>query len=423
MKSLYHRIAVLLVLSIVSVVGLATFVASRVLEPPDAAEILVPLASQMRLTLTLIDLDPQKAFDAGVQLVDQPPAGELHERLTEGLKKLLAAEGIHLPAEVIKTENVPPLMALLRTPKGNWAVFSIPHRTPPSDWLIVLGGWMLLIVLGSLAISFLVASKITRPLEILEGATERIGKDGLLPPIPEDGSREVRTTARALNRLSERLRLALESRMRLVAAAGHDLRTPLTRMRLRAEFVADPEERTKWLSDLEELDLIADSAIGLVREETSDRGPEHIRLDMIVALVQEELDKFGFKADFARTTPATVIGQPLALKRALRNLAMNAAIHGGGGTLFVDVTPTHAILTIEDNGPGIPDHLISQAFEPFFRVDPSRRKTAPGAGLGLAIAKEIINRFDGEISIANRPTGGLQQIIRFPLASPSNEQM
>lgn len=126
---------------------------------------------------------------------------------------------------------------------------------------------MTLIILGSTAISIFAASKIIRPLQLLEDAIGRIGADGVLPPIPETGSGEVRVTAQALNTLSSRLKTAMESRMRLVAAAGHDLRTPMTRMRLRAEFIADDEERQKWFDDLEELDAIADSAIRIVREE------------------------------------------------------------------------------------------------------------------------------------------------------------
>lgn len=415
MKSLYHRIAALLVLSIVSVVGLATFVASRVLEPPNAQEILAPVVSQIRLTLALADIGHAHALDAGAQLANQPPSGVYHERLSEALVTMLAAENIHLPAQVIRTSNIPPMVACVRTKEGAWAVVQIPHRAPPSDWLYILGGWMLLIVLGSLAISFFIASKITRPLELLEGAVERIGKDGLLSQIPEEGSREVRATAHTLNRLSRRLRSALESRMRLVAAAGHDLRTPMTRMRLRAEFITSDEDRAKWLSDLEELDSIADSAIGLVREEISDSGPELIRLDLMIELITEELAKLDFSIKLDHAVHASVPANPMALKRALRNLVINAATHGGGGHWRLDTTTKDAVLCIEDRGPGIPEDLLGQVFEPFFRVDPSRRKTAPGAGLGLAIAKEIIQRFGGSIEISNRPDGGLQQKIRMPL--------
>ncbi len=140
----------------------------------------------------------------------------------------------------------------------------------------------LVITVGATAVAVFTANRMVRPLVFLENAVASVGSDGLLPELPERGPAEVRATAKALNSLSTRLKRAMESRMRLVAAAGHDMRTPITRMRLRAEFVADEEERTKWLSDLDELERIADSAIMLVREETGAAAPELVRLDELV---------------------------------------------------------------------------------------------------------------------------------------------
>ena len=127
--------------------------------------------------------------------------------------------------------------------------------------------WLALITFGATAIAVFVANRMVKPLVLLESAVELVGPDGILPHLPERGPAEVRATAKALNSLSSRLRAAIESRMRLVAAAGHDLRTPITRLRLRAEFIEDEEERARWLNDLDELERIADSAILLVREE------------------------------------------------------------------------------------------------------------------------------------------------------------
>jgi signal transduction histidine kinase len=281
----------------------------------------------------------------------------------------------------------------------------------------VLAGWIVLIVLGSTAISIFAASKIIRPLQLLEDAVGRIGADGVLPPIPETGSGEVRATAQALNALSTRLKTAMESRMRLVAAAGHDLRTPMTRMRLRAEFIPDEEEREKWFSDLEELDAIADSAIRLVREEASDGDRETVRLGALVHEIVDELGQLGYDVAPPSVISLPVAAGPLALKRALLNLIVNAATHGGGATIELAREGNEAVMRIRDKGPGIPEELIAHVFEPFFRVDAARRKSMPGAGLGLAIAKEIIERFGGTIAIANtdRPKG-LIQTVRLPLS-------
>jgi len=207
----------------------------------------------------------------------------------------------------------------------------------------------------------------------------------------------------------------MESRMRLVAAAGHDLRTPITRMRLRAEFVADEEERDKWLTDLDELERIADSAIARVREETGPESPEVIRLDALVANIAAELRDQHLDVSETVAQPVSVRASKLKLARALRNLMINAATHGVRARVKVDAAGDRTSrIVIEDDGPGIPPELLDQVFEPFFRADRARRQDVPGAGLGLTIAQEIVQRAGGAITIANRPDGGLIQIVELP---------
>ena len=193
--------------------------------------------------------------------------------------------------------------------------------------------------------------------------------------------------------------------------AGHE-----QRMRLRAEFIADDDERAKWLADLEELDAIADSAIRLVREEVGADGAEPIRLDPLLRQIASELCALDQKVELGELPPLTVHAGPIALKRALRNLIANAATHGGGARVALGRQGDHAVIRIEDDGPGVPAELLAQIFEPFFRVDQARRKSFPGAGLGLAIAREIIERHGGSIAISNREPHGLLQICRLPCA-------
>jgi signal transduction histidine kinase len=207
----------------------------------------------------------------------------------------------------------------------------------------------------------------------------------------------------------------MESRMRLVAAAGHDLRTPMTRMRLRAEFL-DEEDRVEWLNDLNELDRIADSAIRLVREEAGVEDTEPVALDRLLRDLATELKQVGHPVTTGALSPALVKAGPLALKRALQNLIINAATHGGGARLALSVEGHRAIVRIEDDGPGIPPDLLSRVFEPFFRVDPARRQSVPGAGLGLAIAREIVERNGGTITIENKAPRGLRQTVGFEIA-------
>jgi len=282
-------------------------------------------------------------------------------------------------------------------------------------WVIVLG-YATLIVGGSVTVSFLVANMIVRPLNILENTIESVNPQGFIPKLAEKGLGEDLVTAQLLNRLSARLQSTMESRMRLVAAAGHDLRTPITRMRLRAEFIADDEERDVWLNDLAEIENIAESAITLVQEEVSPEEQQIVEVDELIREIVRELRSIGHKVMIDRAVSADVIGSPLSLKRAFSNLMVNAATHGKGCRVSVGRMDGNVVVEIVDSGPGIPDDMIGRAFEPFFRASPAREKSVPGAGLGLAIVKEIINRHRGRITLSNRTPHGLYQQVLLPIA-------
>jgi len=188
----------------------------------------------------------------------------------------------------------------------------------------------------------------------------------------------------------------------------------MTRMRLRAEFLAE-EDRAAWVADLDELEAIADSAIKLVREEGAGADRSIVSLDTLLREAVADIRQAGLPVDAGALEPAKVSAGPLALKRALRNLITNAATHGGGAAVYLSTGEQMAQVVIEDDGPGIPDELLGQVFEPFFRANPGRNQTIKGAGLGLAIAREIIERFGGSVEISNRPEGGLKQTVTMRL--------
>lgn len=412
MTSLRARIALLLVASIVGVVALATLAVVSVVRGPAPEATIEPVARQIRLLAQSLPGHVASASDVQIELGDQPAKGQEDERATRFLNRALEHSGAAFPATVVRVEGKPGMVASVKLPDGRWMAVDIPDFSPPANRWLVLAGWITLIVLGATAVSLYFATVLTRPLVMLESATVRIGPDGILAPLPEEGPGEVRATARALNQLSTRLKSAMESRMRLVAAAGHDLRTPMTRMRLRAEFLAD-EEREKWLHDLEELDRIADSAIRLVREEVDQDAVEPVDLEGLVRDIEAEMISLGHAVSIAHLDKVSVRAGALGLRRALRNLIVNAATHGKGCSISLSAAGSHAVLTIADRGPGIPPELLGKAFEPFFRVDPGRRQSVPGAGLGLAIAKEIIERYGGTVTLENRAGGGLSQKVVF----------
>lgn len=331
MSSLRNRIAALLIISIIAVIALATVVADRTLQPPPPDATIEPLARSLAFAVTMAERDPSLRQPGYFQIEQKPPEGDLDGMLSEFLEKALARVGEPRTAMVIRSPGNPAPMAAIAIEKGGWLVAEIPHMGPPPGGWKIFGMWIGLIILGSAAVSIFAASKITRPLDMLENAAASIGPDGSLPHLPETGPGEIRATARALNELASRLKAAMESRMRLVAAAGHDLRTPMTRMRLRAEFIENDEERAKWLADLEELDAIADSAILLVREEVSQDSAKTIDLGTLLSEIVSNISDLGHAGALDFTEPEaamTIKAAPLALKRALRNLILNAVTHG-----------------------------------------------------------------------------------------------
>ncbi|MER9328694.1 ATP-binding protein [Mesorhizobium sp. M0152] len=409
MNSLRRRLILLLVASIVGVVALATAAVISVRGGGPPPELTMPwVAQQMELMVRLL---PGPLPDVlRVEMSDHPAGGKVDREETAMLGDLLRRRGLDIAA-VVSEKAGEPHLASVRLPDNRWAIMEVPHITPPRREWLVLAGWISLIVAGATAVSVYFTSVLIRPLEMLEAAVSKIGSDGMLAAVPEVGSAEVKATAHALNQLSSRLKTAMESRMRLVAAAGHDLRTPMTRMRLRAEFL--DEERDKWLHDLDELDRIADSAIRLVREEVNQDAVEPVDLERMVRDIEAEMVSLGRAVSVGHLDKVSVRAGALGLRRALRNLIVNAATHGKACTIALAVANRRAVLSISDTGPGIPPDLINKAFEPFFRVDPGRQQSIPGAGLGLAIAKEIIERYGGTVTLENRRGGGLAQTVVF----------
>ncbi|MFS8036120.1 ATP-binding protein [Xanthobacter sp. AM11] len=434
MRTLRAQVTALLVVAMLVVIALANGASFFLAGPPwphfAAAE---PLAS----ILDLAQAAPGYVSFAGAPggheaapatgIRPEPPAGEILEEETRRLAADLARLGKPFPVRVVMAEGGGPFLTAVRLPDGRWLVLQgtrgmMPPPPGPPGGPFGLATWLAFLVAGVTLVVFFAVRRLTKPLSLIEEAVGRIGADGQLPVLPEQGAKEVRAAAAAINRLSARLKSVMDSRMRIVAGAAHDLRTPLTRMRLRAEFIADEEERTQWLADLAELDRIADSAIRLVREEVEGGPEERVRFDRLVTEVAAELAEATHKVTLLEVQPATVSGRSLSLKRAVRNLVVNAATHGGGARIALHAQGGTVVLMIEDDGPGIPEALMGRVFEPFFRVDPGRKVIIPGAGLGLAIAHEIIGRHRGRLTLANRPGGGLLQRVELPAAGEESTQ-
>ncbi len=424
MNTLRAKITTLVVAAVLIVIGLAVwlFLVTVPMAPPTFARLVeidsyhlnVILKSGSHSAYSEVAETPFIGATGRFGIKPEPAGGEVSEGMTRYLRSALQQRNITASVIVTRTPQDYWPVASIELPGKGWLVIPISIPPPPGEVLPFLIGGIVLIVAGTAVVAIAVVHRLMRPFALIEKSLANIDPDGELPVLSENGPADIRATARAINRLSSRLKSAMESRMRLVAAAGHDLRTPMTRMRLRAEFL-DDADREKGLADIDELDRIADSAIRLVHEESEDDLGEALRLDRLVSDVIAELQELRLDVREAETEPVQVMGKPLALKRAIRNLLINAATHGGGATVSIRGKSDSVFIDIVDNGPGIPEPLLARAFEPFFRVDPARSSMA-GAGLGLAIAKEIIQRNRGSLILANGAGGGFIQTIEVPAA-------
>ncbi|MBS0239351.1 MAG: two-component sensor histidine kinase [Proteobacteria bacterium] len=409
MNTLRAKLVLLLAVAIISVVGVLTGVLLYLFRPPGGQH-MGPVADQVLMLKRIAEQSP-----TSLPLSDAPAAGKPRPEITRWLKQDLDARGAALNVAVTRSGDSAPQVVSIPV-NGAWLHLPIPDLPPPDGGWHVLINWLALITLGALAIAIFVANRMIQPLVLLEKAIASVGPDALMPELPVKGPAEVKVAAKALNSLSSRLKDAMESRMRLVAAAGHDMRTPITRMRLRAEFVTEDDDRAMWLKDIDELERIADSAIVLVREESGASHAETVRLDDLVSGIVGELRGLSYKAELESTVPALVHANRVALNRAFRNLIINAATHGQGARVRMEYDTRCVRVIIEDDGPGIPPKLLGQVFEPFFRADPARRQNIAGAGLGLTIAREIVRRSGGDIRILNGEKRGLRQFVELPLS-------
>ncbi|CAA6606157.1 Signal transduction histidine kinase [Rhodospirillaceae bacterium LM-1] len=306
--------------------------------------------------------------------------------------------------------------------------FLISLKLADASWLNVLAAaappdalWRGRFLLGFAAttlVTLLLAAWAVRravlPLRLFANAAERLGTDISAPPLTESGPLEVKRAAHAFNRMQERLKRFVDDRTRMLAAISHDLRTPLTRMRLRAEFVDDEDMRAKMLADLDEMEAMIGATLAFARDDA--KGEERVPVDLAAMLagLAAEATEAGQKVSLGGLTQATVQAAPMALKRALSNLIGNAVNYGGAAAITLAQSPGHFDIHIEDDGPGIPEDLHEQVFAPFFRVEGSRSKETGGVGLGLSVARGILRGHGGDVTLANRKDGGLRVTASLP---------
>ncbi|PRD40620.1 two-component sensor histidine kinase [Phyllobacterium phragmitis] len=262
-------------------------------------------------------------------------------------------------------------------------------------------------------IGVFIANRITSPLRGLALAAEALGRGETVPNLPESGPDDIRQTSEAFNRMQSRLHRFVEDRTRMLAAIGHDLRTPLTSLRLRAEFVSDPDLQQKMLAAIDEIQTMTEGTLALARGEATIEETRTIDLNALVGSLCDDLAELGQDVEFEEGAKANYRCRPDGLRRAIRNLVENAVRYGGKARVSVLHTSATIDIVVEDEGPGIPETAAEQVFAPFFRLEQSRNRDTGGVGLGLSIARAIVRHHGGDI-ILSQIKPGLRASICLP---------
>jgi signal transduction histidine kinase len=321
-------------------------------------------------------------------------------------------------------ESADPHVALisLRLDDGSWLNVSLLSWTPRAPDVLdtALLAWLIAIVALSTAV--LLVRWISKPLARFAAAAEGFYKTGKAAPVPESGPREVAVLARAFNELQRRLAQSVEDRTHALAAVSHDLRTPITRLRFRMEEIGNDDLIRAMGRDLDDMERMIDQTLSYLR---GDRADEPLRPVDVVAIAETVTDDFadaGGRVTLDGDRSAVVLGRRLGLKRAIGNLVTNAVNYGETARVRVTADARDVVLSVEDDGPGIPEEDRERVCLPFVRLEGSRNSGTGGFGLGLAIAKAVVDGHGGTLKLERAVSGGLRIVMTLPKAGPETNR-
>jgi signal transduction histidine kinase len=317
----------------------------------------------------------------------------------------------------------------VRMPRIGDFVFDLYIRLPPGDWLRIQGnapteifawpGHLLVnlgVMLGAVIVVVWFAARTTvKPLTDLARAARDLGEDLRRAPLPEDGPSEVRQAAHAFNAMQLRIRNNIEERERFLAAVSHDLKTPVTRLRLRSELLGDTEQRQRFLHDLDDMQDLLGGALDFLQGKAVEEAMQPVDLVAMAESLADDFTEAGKVVTLRQPDVLRVVARPRALRRALANLIDNALKYGTRADVSLTTVNGELLITIDDDGPGLPESELERVFEPFYRMEISRNRDTGGVGLGLAIVRQIAQSHGGEVSLENRVRGGLRAVLRLPL--------
>ena len=444
------RLFIIFVTSLVAlqVLGVATFYLQRSRDTdsalrmplPDQAAALVELLESMPRSQWPVVLRATSSTDLRVRVANRPPEGReaawYEAPVVELiLRRYLAALGgreVRVRVEPSSELFSGPLQALAWTSPGaveievglkSGETLVVADRGyPASDACLASrpGFWAGLLGFAVAVVTVLMVRREARPLRDLAQAVDRMtlpGKADLIPDVPR-GAPEFRALVGAFNRLSERIAQLLKARMALIGGISHDLRTYATRLRLRAELIGDPQERAKAIHDLDDMRRLLDDSLLAIEAGAPVRAQELIEIAPLLEREAEDRQRAG-AAVVLSVSPAAqaaqLIGDALALRRLLANVTDNGLAYGREARIGADVEGDDLVILVDDKGPGISLEQRDMVFEPFVRLEELRSRSTGGAGLGLAIARNVAETHGGQLTLETAPGGGTRAVIRLPL--------
>jgi len=305
-------------------------------------------------------------------------------------------------------------VAQVKLRDGVLATFDTSIARANANWPYWLLLSITLLLTAVLLVSWIAVRWVTRPLKTLADAADALGSDINRPPMRESGPVEVARAARAFNTMQSRLAGYIRSRTQVLAAMSHDLKTPITRLRLRAELLEDEQQRAKFSADLQEMESMVSGALDFLRGMETSEPVQLVDIMAMLESLQADVRETGGAVDISGHAAAPYRGRAQALKRCIGNLIENAVKYGQRARVVVADDAQRLTLRIEDDGPGIPKDELEKVFEPFYRLEASRSRDTGGTGLGLAIARGVALLHGGQVTLENRVEGGLAATLSLP---------
>lgn len=304
---------------------------------------------------------------------------------------------------------------LVQLADESWLMFSVPSRSwglaeGPRTLIVIL-----LVLLSTSVVALIATRRLAKPLQQFAQGARRFGVDFRAPPIDPVGPHEIRQAILAFNAMQAQLQHFIKDRTQMLAAISHDLRTPLTRMRLRGEFIEDPEQQQRLFRDVDEMQAMINSALEFFRDDARlEQATQFDLAELLQTLIDDYRDQ-SIDITFSGPPRLVYFGRPLGLKRVITNLLDNAIKYASEPAIELRQEDEQVIVRVLDRGPGIPADSYEQVFAPFFRLEGSRNKSTGGVGLGLSAARAIVLEHGGALTVRNRTRGGLEARVVLPV--------